>query len=208
MKLFSQNLKDGESIPARYAMGKIDPGAHAVPSENVSPHLAWSDVPAGTRSLALLVCDVDAPARKDDANQEGKVIYEDYPRTDFYHWVMVDLSPDASPLREGEFSTGITAKGKPGPAGPRGTRQGLNSYTGWFEGEPDMEGEYHGYDGPWPPFNDERVHRYRFTLYAVDLEKVPVDARFTGAEVLKAIGGHVLAEASFTGTYTLNPEKV
>jgi len=208
MKLFSESIKDGELIPARYAMGKIDPEAHAVPSENVSPHLAWSDLPEGTRSLVLTVCDVDAPSDKTDANREDKTILEDFPRTDFYHWVLVDLAPDASPLTEGEFSKGITPKGKPGPAGPRGTRQGLNNYTQWFEGDADMEGEYHGYDGPWPPFNDERVHRYRFTLHAVGLEKVPVGAKFTGPDVLKAIAGHELGRAVLTGTYTLNPDKV
>jgi hypothetical protein len=207
MKLFSESVKDGEFIPARYAMGRIDPNVHAAPSENLSPHLAWDDLPAGTRTLALVVCDADAPADKADANQEGKIIHEDFPRTDFYHWVLVDLAPDGSPLREGEFSKGITAKGKPGPAGPRGTRQGLNSYTQWFEGDAGMEGEYYGYDGPWPPFNDERVHHYRFTLYAVGLERVPVGAKFTGPDVLKAIAGHVLAEATLTGRYALNPEK-
>jgi Raf kinase inhibitor-like YbhB/YbcL family protein len=208
MKLFSENIKDGELIPARYAMGKIDPKAHAVPSENVNPQLAWSDVPAGTRSLVLLVCDVDAPADKSDANREDKVIRDDCPRTDFYHWVLIDLPPDASPLREGEFCKGITATGKQGPVGPRGTRQGLNNYTQWFEGDAAMEGEYHGYDGPWPPFNDERIHRYRFTLYAIDVEKLPLGEKFTGPDVLKAIAGHELARASLTGTYCLNPDKL
>jgi phosphatidylethanolamine-binding protein (PEBP) family uncharacterized protein len=44
-----------------------------------------------------------------------------------------------------------------------------------------------------------------FTLYALDLERVAVDGKFTGPDVRKAIEGHVLAQASITGTYTLNP---
>jgi phosphatidylethanolamine-binding protein (PEBP) family uncharacterized protein len=49
------------------------------------------------------------------------------------------------------------------------------------------------------------VHHYVFTLYALDVERAPVDGKFTGPDVLKAIGGHVLAKAAVTGTYTLNP---
>src|SRR5690606_20049736 len=106
---------------------------------------------------------------------------------------------------EGAFTSGITPKGKDGPAGPHGTRQGLNDYTGWFQGNPDMEGQYFGYDGPAPPWNDELVHRYRFTLYALDVERLPVEGAFTGADVLAAMKGHVLAEASITGTYHIYP---
>ena len=68
-----------------------------------------------------------------------------------------------------------------------------------------MGGDYFGYDGPCPPWNDSIVHRYRFTLYALDLSRCPVEGRFNRTEVLAAIEGHVLAEASITGTYSLNP---
>ena len=68
-----------------------------------------------------------------------------------------------------------------------------------------MGGQYGGYDGPWPPFNDELVHRYVFTLYALDVENLELTGNFGGPEVLKAIEGHVLAESSITGLYTLNP---
>ena len=75
-------------------------------------------------------------------------------------------------------------KGKPGPASLRGTRQGLNDYTGWFAGDPAMAGSYFGYDGPFPPFNDSLVHHYVFTLYAVAVPRLPVEGdlhRRTGA---------------------------
>jgi len=42
-------------------------------------------------------------------------------------------------------------------------------------------------------------------FYATDLERCPVDGAFTGADVERAIAGHVLAEARLTGTYSLNP---
>jgi Raf kinase inhibitor-like YbhB/YbcL family protein len=68
-----------------------------------------------------------------------------------------------------------------------------------------MAGLYYGYDGPCPPWNDEIPHRYVFTVYALDVAALPVAGAFGGAEVRAAIKGHVLAEASITGRYTLNP---
>ena len=38
-----------------------------------------------------------------------------------------------------------------------------------------------------------------------DLERCPVEGAVTGAQVLEAIEGHVLAQAEITGTYSLNP---
>ena len=101
----------------------------------------------------------------------------------------------------------MTPRGKEGPeGGPRGTRQGLNSYTQWFQGDPNLEGEYFGYDGPWPPWNDSRVHTYHFTLYALDVERCPVSGKFDGEAVRKAIEGHVLGQARLTGTYAIYPQ--
>ena len=175
-------------------------------SPNRNPAFTWSGLPAGTKSLALICHDPDVPSKPDDVNQEGRVVPPDLPRVDFFHWVLVDLAPTASGIAEGDFSDGVTARGKPGPAGPGGTRQGLNNYTDWFAGDADMEGQYFGYDGPCPPWNDSIVHHYHFTLYALNMERCTVGDQFTGADVLKAIDGHVLAEARITGTYSLNPD--
>ena len=88
---------------------------------------------------------------------------------------------------------------------PPGSRQGINDCTAWFRGDHDMEGDDYGYDGPCPPWNDTIVRRYVFTIHALDVDAVPLDGRFGGAEVRRAIEGHVPASASVTGTYTLNP---
>jgi len=120
--------------------------------------------------------------------------------------VLVDLPPTALAIGEAEFSDGVTPRGKAGPDGPGDIRQGLNNYTDWFAGEPAMEGNYHGYDGPGPPWNDSIVHHYVFTLYALDIERCPVEGEFGGADVRAAIGPHILAQASVTGTYSLNPD--
>jgi phosphatidylethanolamine-binding protein (PEBP) family uncharacterized protein len=81
----------------------------------------------------------------------------------------------------------------------------LNDYTGWFAGDAQMGGDYLGYDGPYPPFNDARVHRYFFRLYALDVASLDLPDRFTAADVQRAVQGHALAEAAVQGTYTLNP---
>lgn len=207
MKIWSDSFKNGEPIPVRCAFGKHNAATHVELSDNKNPHLAWSDLPAGTKSLVLICHDSDVPSRGDDVNQEGRTIPASLPRVDFYHWVLVDLAANVSSVAEGEFSAGIVAKGKSGPAGPRGTRQGINNYTNWFAGDADMAGDYFGYDGPCPPWNDEIVHHYHFTLYATDLPRCPVEGKFGGPEALKAIEGHVLGQASITGTYAINPNR-
>ncbi|HVK56007.1 MAG TPA: YbhB/YbcL family Raf kinase inhibitor-like protein [Burkholderiales bacterium] len=204
MKLVSNSFTDNGPIPAECAFGIPDPKKHVTLSKNLNPDLAWSDLPAGTKSLALICVDPDVPSRGDDVNQEGRTVPASLPRVDFYHWVLVDLPADASPIAKGEFSSKVTPKGKGGPLGPRETRQGVNDFTGWFAADHDMSGEYFGYDGPCPPWNDEIPHRYVFTLYALDIERAPVEGGFAGADVLEAIQGHILGKASLTGRYTLN----
>src|SRR5690606_7705874 len=119
--------------------------------------------------------------------------------------VVVDLPPQLRVIEAGSCSDGVTARGKRQPNGPPGSRQGLNDYTGWFAGDEDMRGEYLGYDGPCPPFNDQRLHRYFFRLFALDLERLQLPAPFRAADVLTAMQGHVLAEAALYGTYSTNP---
>lgn len=205
MKVWSESFVHGGQIPERCAFGKYDPNTHVALSDNLNPHIAWSELPAGTKSLVLLCHDSDVPSRPDDVNQEGRIVPASLPRVDFFHWVLVDLAPDGPAIQEGEFSRGITPRGKPGPAGPRNTRQGLNHYTDWFASDPEMKGDYYGYDGPCPPWNDEIVHHYHFTLYALDVVRCPVEGRFGGPEVLQAIERHVLAQVRITGTYAINP---
>lgn len=209
MKLWSESWANGEPIPTRHAAGR--PAAAGVCfSDNLNPHLAWSEAPAGTRSFALICHDFDVPSQGDDVNRADREVPADLPRVDFFHWVMVDLPAEVGEIREGEFCAGFTARGKPGPAivAPRrefeGARHGLNDYTGWFADDPDRAGRYFGYDGPFPPFNDSLIHHYVLTVYALATSRVPVDGDFTGREVRRAIYEHVLAEATLSGTYTLN----
>ncbi len=205
MQLTSTSFADGQKIPGELAFCVPDAAHHVCLGKNLNPQLAWSDVPAGTRSFAVICHDPDVPSQGDDVNQEGRVVPAALPRGDFFHWVLSDLPAAVNAIKEGEFSNDVTPRGKPGPQAAHGARQGVNNYTDWFAGDHDMRGDYHGYDGPCPPWNDEIVHRYVFTVYALDIEKLPLTGKFGGPEVRAAMQGHILAEASLTGTYTLNP---
>ena len=205
MRLMTTAFADGQRIPGEFAFCVVDPKTHVRLSDNLNPDFAWSDMPAEAKSLALICHDPDVPSRGDDVNKEGRSVSASLPRVDFYHWALIDLPPSSLPIARGEFSRGVTARGKAGPAAPRGARQGINDYTGWFAGDKDMAGNYFGYDGPCPPWNDELKHHYVFTLYALDVPRLAVQGNFTGAEAVAAMKGSVLAKAAISGVYTLNP---
>lgn len=87
--------------PSFTDQGEI-PGVHTCEGKDVAPALAWSGAPQGTRSLALIVDDPDAPDPK-------------APQRTWVHWVVVDLPPTATGLPEGG-------------ALPAGARSGLNDW--------------------------------------------------------------------------------
>jgi Raf kinase inhibitor-like YbhB/YbcL family protein len=204
MELRSASFEHDGPIPGEFAFCVPAEVGHVGLAPNRNPQLAWSSAPAGTKSFALICHDPDVPSRGDDVNQEGRTVPASLPRVDFFHWVLVDIPTSVNAIAAGSHSDGVTPHGKrPGPA-PQGV-QGINDYTGWFAGDESMKGDYGGYDGPCPPWNDELLHHYHFTIYALDVERLGLSGSFTGAQAREAIRGHVLAQASIVGTYTLNP---
>ncbi len=103
MRLWSDDLTDSQPIPVRFTCD----------GEDVSPHLAWSDVPEGTVSLALVCHDPDAPVG------------------DWTHWLVCDIPPDADHIptggpipagaKEAPNHFGFTHYG--GPCPPSGTHR-------------------------------------------------------------------------------------
>jgi Raf kinase inhibitor-like YbhB/YbcL family protein len=205
MKLTSSNFNNGDPIPGEFAFAVIDPKNHIAPSSNRNPQLAWTDVPQGTKSFALICHDDDVPSQMDDVNKEERIVPETLPRDTFFHWVLIDIPASVREIPAGSHSNGITPNGKPGPGAPQGARHGLNDYTKWFASDDKMKGAYYGYDGPCPPWNDSLLHHYVFTVYALDVPRIQVEGDLNGGNVGKVIVKHILAEASITGTYTLNP---
>ena len=56
MKLISNDLRDGDKLPHRHVFNGM-----GYDGDNISPHLAWDDVPAGTKSFVVTCYDPDAP---------------------------------------------------------------------------------------------------------------------------------------------------
>ncbi len=92
LELTSTGFPDGGEIPVKYTGD----------GSNVSPPLAWSFLPEGTRSLALIVHDPDAPSG------------------DFTHWVAWNIDPGPGGLDEGAPAPaeGVNGFGKTGYMGP------------------------------------------------------------------------------------------
>lgn len=205
LQLASDSFADGEAIPGDFAFCIADPAYHVRLGGNRNPHLAWRDAPAATRSFVVTCVDPDVPSVGDDVNQAGRSVAASLPRVEFFHWLLIDLPASVSQIAAGEFSSDVTPRGKGGPTTAKNARQGINDYTGWFAGDADMRGDYFGYDGPCPPWNDELPHRYIFTVFALDVDELEVAGPLTGANIRAAMAGHVLDQASITGRYTLNP---
>ena len=200
MRIHSDSFENRGPIPAEFALGARDGFGG-----NRNPHLAWEDPPAGTRSFVLMCIDADAPTDASMAGKEGVRIPDEQPRTEFFHWVMIDIPANVREIAAGSCSDGVDKGGKRAPHGPDGTRQGLNDYTGWIAGDDSgMRGEYYGYDGPYPPPNDLRTHRYFFRLFALGTDRLPLDAGFDAGDVFRAMQGQVLAETAIHGTYSLH----
>jgi Raf kinase inhibitor-like YbhB/YbcL family protein len=157
-------------------------------------------VPAGTQIVRVAV---HRPGRA-DRHRSPAQIPADQPRTDFTHWAMVDVPPTCARSPPAVAATAWSAR-QGRAERPGGSRQGLNDYTGWFANDADMRGDWRGYDGPFPPPHDLRLHRYFFRVFALDVAKLDVPERFTASDVLQAMQGHVLGEAAIYGTYSLNP---
>lgn len=94
LELSSTAFAGGGEIPRRYTCQ----------GEDTSPPLLWRNLPPGTKSLALVVDDPDAP----DPNA---------PRMTWVHWVLYNLPPDAGGLPDGASL-----------ALPAGTREGMNDW--------------------------------------------------------------------------------
>ena len=92
----SPSFQEGEMIPAK----------HTCDGQNVSPHISWAGAPEGTRSLLLIMEDLDIPA----------------PRLALFtwvHWIVYNIPPDITNLGEA-----VPRKGQL----DNGTRQGMTSF--------------------------------------------------------------------------------
>ena len=201
----SSSLADHRPIAEVHAVATPTADGRAeIAGADRSPHLSWAGEPSGTRSFALSVIDPDVPADRTRMAVEGLSLGDREPRVDFAHWLLVDIPASVHEIPEGAGGDGFVPHGRDPGRGPFGV-EGQNGYRGLFEGNPDLEGTYGGWDGPFPPWNDEIVHRYEVTVYALDVETTGLEPGFTLEAFRAATDGHVLERATIVPTYTLNP---
>ena len=143
MNLISIAFKEGATIPRK----------HTCDGANDSPPLAWGEAPPQAKSMALIMDDPDAPSGT------------------FVHWVLFDIPPAFSELREGVHGVGTP---------------GSNSYRKIV------------FTGPCPPPGP--AHRYFFKLYALD-QLLKLHPGVTKAELERAMQGHILEQAQLMGKY-------
>ena len=198
-----KSIADQSPIPAKHAFCVEDGKGKGTFGDNVSPQIQWSAGPEGTKSYAIILHDPDVPSKADNVNQEGKTVSAQLPRVDFFHWVLVNIPSTVTELAEGAEGNAVTPGGKKPGQSESGLR-GVNNYTQWFASNEKMKGAYGGYDGPCPPWNDELVHHYHFTVYALDVPTLKLKAGFSGPDALKAMENHILAKGEHVGLYRLN----
>ena len=96
LSLTSTAFSEGESIPIRYTCE----------GQDISPPLAWSGAPKGTKSFVLIVDDPDAPDPR-------------APRMNWVHWVVYNMGPSTTGLAEDGATEGL----------PQSAQHGLNDWN-------------------------------------------------------------------------------
>ena len=157
MILSSQDFTDGQKLPERHVFNGM--GYHG---DNLSPHLAWSGLPEGTKSLVVTCFDPDAPTG-----------------SGWWHWVVANIPVSTTELVQGA-----------GTLPDRLPKQAVQTRTDFGQC---------GYGGAAPPAGES--HRYVFTLHALDVERLEVDAESSGAMVGFNVHFHQLASATLTALY-------
>jgi Raf kinase inhibitor-like YbhB/YbcL family protein len=145
----SPDFSSGARIPAKFAKDGAD----------VSPNLYWSKAPAQAKSIAVTCTDPDAP------------------RGVWWHWIVFNLPPETTQLKENQSKAASLAGG---------ACQGTNDFGKT------------GYNGPDPPGG--AVHHYHFAVYALDC-KLALRPGCGKVELSNALKGHVLASGEYVGTY-------
>lgn len=207
LKVHVDKLKNGGVIANKYAFCVPAAQGHTTGGANINPSISWSKGPRGTKSYAIILYDTKAPAEhREMMNKEGVTMTADIKRHNFYHWVLVDIPPKVTSIKEGADSNARVMHGKPATPAAAGVK-GLNDYTKVTAANDAMKGQYYGYDGPCPPWNDDVVHAYHFAVYALSAGSLNLPKDFDGPAAQDAMKGKILAQGETVGLYTQNPAK-
>ena len=164
----SADITDGGTLNANQVSGFFQvPGG-----KDLSPQLAWSGAPEGTKSYCVTVLDPDAPTG-----------------SGFWHWAVANLPAAVDELPEG-------AGGSPDGMGPSDSDASLPE--GAFELRNDAG--YAGFVGAAPP-KGHGAHRYIVTVHAVDVERLDIGADASPALLGFNLFFHTLGRAQLTGYF-------
>ena len=199
------SLVNGAAIAPQYAFCVPAAQGHVTRGPDKNPRISWSKGPVGTQSYAVIITDTDGPSVRTDMNQEGKMVPADLPRVTSFHFVLIDIPPNVTEIAESAEADGAVPHGKPQMPARVGLR-GVNVFTNVFAANPQMNGNYFGYDGPCPPFNDALAHHYHFRVYALNVPTLNLSGPFDGNAAISAMFGHIIAVGEVNGTYSLNPD--
>lgn len=113
--------------------------------DDLSPHLAWTNIPKGTKSFAITAYDPDAPTG-----------------SGWWHWQVINIPKNVTELATGAGSKNTAI------AGQDSIQQLTNDYG------------IKAFGGACPP-SGHGVHRYRFTIHALSVEKIELPENATAA---------------------------
>lgn len=151
----SPDVSEGQSIDAPFLYKGL-----GCTGSNTSPQLSWKNPPAGTRSFAVTVNDLDAPSGNG-----------------WWHWMVVNLPAKTSVIEHGASRGSL----------PVGALQIRNDFG------------QNGYGGPCPP--PGKLHRYEFTVWALKVDKLKLEASAGGALSSFVIKQNALGQAKLTAQY-------
>ena len=183
-------LETDGRLPLRFAY--CAPPGTADSAHDISPAVTWSPGPAGTKSYVLISTDLDVPKDLSLINKPGVTLSDDTPRMSLVHWLLVDIPPGLTQLDEGVEGDGFVAKGRPLGATDHGVR-GANAYSFFYPKDSPMYGPHGGWDGPCPPRNETRNHRYITEVWALDIPSLELTGFFLADAALAKMQGHILA---------------
>jgi Raf kinase inhibitor-like YbhB/YbcL family protein len=157
-RLTSNDIAEGKMLNLQQVLKGFD-----CEGGNLSPQLAWSGAPAGTKSFAITAFDVDAPTG-----------------SGWWHWTVFNLPATTNALTTGAGSAGGDL--------PAGTIQGRSDFG------------QSGFGGVCPAVGDT-PHHYQFTVWALKVDQLPIDANASGAMASFMIRANALGQAHITARY-------
>lgn len=188
MDVTVEQIGGNKPIPKKFALCQSTKDGKSKGGDNIRPQIEWIGAPSNTKSFTIIVHDPDVPQDFSKAGKDGMVIAANAPRKDFYHWGLADIPADKKMVRRGK-SSAVIGFGIP-------LVNDLGNYM------PDAK----NYGGPCPPWNDERLHHYHFTVYALGVESLKLEPDASVRDAVDALKNNknILAVGEAVGTYTLN----